>query len=309
MRKTKMSCLVIGLVSLVSGCGENNPEVESGGSQSEEIKSTEALVQSKPMKENSPPTHPDFNLKEISVEPKKVDVPAHIAEVNLDIQRIIAASADPARKIWNRYFQIALAQREANELVREENLWDELTAKLSVGKLPTLFYHEGEEENMELIKGLYGLYIASVVASSKGGDELFDFVEERASDNATKQIDIDLFKIVVSGMLDAEGRLNGMTFKRWKKLSDAPNPVYKMLAIQVGDRLFEEKGVPAKNLNQSRLKYYKTFLKDDSQKIRIEALKGIRNQGDDLALPVLDAYLKTEYGKTDRIEAERVFGK
>jgi hypothetical protein len=110
-------------------------------------------------------------------------------------------------------------------------------------------------------------------------------------------------------MLDAEGRLDGMTFKRWKKLSDSPNPVYKMLAVQVGDRLFEEGGVSDENLNQSRLNYYQSFLKDDSQKIRIEALKGIRNLGDELAIPVLDSYLKSEYGKTDQIEAERVFGR
>lgn len=302
-----MSWLVIGLFSLLSGCSEKKPEVESGGSQSKEIKSSGTLVQSEPIKEYLPPTHPDFDLEEIPVAPKKVDVPAHISEVNLDIRKIIAASADPARRIWDKYYQIALAQREANELVQKEILWNQLTEKLGGEKLPTLFYHEGEGKNMDLIKGLYGLYLASFVSSSKGGDELFYFIEERAGDNATKQIDLDLFKIVISGMLDAEGRLDGMTFNRWKTLSDSPNPVYKMLAIQVGDRLFEERGVSAENLNQRRLSYYESFLRDDFQKIRIEALKGIRNLGDELALPVLDAYLKSEYGKTDRIEAERVF--
>jgi hypothetical protein len=309
MRKTKMSWLVIGFFSLLSGCDEKKTKVESGESQTKETKSVGALIISKAIKEDMPPTHPDFGLKEIPVAPKKVDVPVHIAEVNLDIQKIIAASADPARKIWDKYYQISLAQREANEIVQKETLWDQLAEKLGGEKLPTLFYHEGKEENMDLIKGLYGLYLASFVASSKGGGELFDFIEERAGDNATKQIDIDLFKIVVSGMLDAEGRLDGMTFKRWKKLSDSPNPVYKMLAVQVGDRLFEEGGVSDENLNQSRLNYYQSFLKDDSQKIRIEALKGIRNLGDELAIPVLDSYLKSEYGKTDQIEAERVFGR
>lgn len=304
-----MNRLVIGSLLLLSGCNEKKTEFESGGSQSKEVKSVEISGQNKPVQQDLAPPHPDFDLKEIPVVPNKVDVPEHIAEVNLDIQRIMAASTDPARRIWEKYYQIAIAQRGANEVVRAETLWDQLTNNFSSEKLPTLFYHKEEGENMALKKALYGLYLASFVSSSKGGVELFDFIEERADDNTTKQIDLDLFKIIISGMLDAEGRLDGMTFKRWKQLSESPNPVYKMLAIQVGDRLFEESGISAENIIQSRLKYYEAFLKDDSQKIRIEALKGIRNLGDELALPVLDAHLKSEHGATDRIEAERVFGK
>jgi hypothetical protein len=307
MRKSEINRLLIGSFLLLAGCNEKKPEMESGEIQKAEMKNVEISQPIKPIKENLEPANPDFDLKEIPVAPKTVDVPKHIAEVNLDIQKITSASANPARKIWDKYFQIAITQEDANEVVPAEILWNQLTKKLHSEKLPALFYNVKEDESIELKKGLYGLYLASFISSAEGGDALFDFIEKRAGDKIVKTIDLDLFKILISGMIDAEGRLDKMSFNRWSELSKSSNPVYRMLAIQVGDRLFEENGSTSENLSQSRLKYYKAFLKDNSQELRIEALKGIRNLGNELALPVLDVYLKSEYGETDRIEAERVF--
>ena len=292
---------------MLAGCNEKKPEMESGEIQKAEIKNVETSEPMKPIKDNLEPENPDFDLKEIPVAPNKVDVPEHIAEVNLDIQKITSTSANPARKIWDKYFQIAITQKDANEVVPAEILWNQLTQKLHSEKLPALYYNIKEDESIELKKGLYGLYLASFISSAEGGVELFDFIEKRAGDKTVKKIDLDLFKILISGMTDAEGQLDEMSFKRWGELSKSSNPVYKMLAIQVGDRLFEEGGIVSENLSQSRLRYYEAFLKDDSQKLRIEALKGIRNLGNELALPVLDVYLKSEYGEMDRIEAEKIF--
>lgn len=267
----------MGAFLLLAGCNDKKPEMESGKIQKAEIKSFYA--------------------------------PEHIAEVNLDIQKITSTSSNPAREIWDKYFQITITQKNATRVVPDEILWDQLAQKLHSEKLPSLFYTIKENESIELKKGLYGLYLASFISSAEGGAELFDFIEKRASDETVKEIDLDLFKILISSMIDAEGRLDEMSFNRWGELSKSSNPVYKMLAIQVGDLLFEEGGIVSGNLKRSRLKYYEAFLKDDSQKLRMEALKGIRNLGDELALPVLDVYLKSEYGEIDRIEAERIFKK
>jgi hypothetical protein len=307
MRKSKINKILIGLFLLLAGCNGKKPEIKSGEIQKAEIKNVKASEAKEPTEGNLETAHTDFDLKEIPVVPKNVDVPEHIAEVNLDVKKITSASANPARKVWDKYFQIAITQQISNEVVPVEVLWDQLSQKLRSEKLPALFYRIKKDESIEMKKGLYGLYLASFISSVEGGGALFDFIEERASDKTVKKIDLDLFKILISGMTDVEGRLDKMSFNRWGELSKSFNPVYKMLAIQIGDRLFEEGGIITQNLSQSRLKYYEAFLKDDSKKLRIEALKGIRNLGNELALPVLDQYLKGEYGETDRIEAERVF--
>lgn len=307
MRKSAIRKLLLGSILLLAGCNEPPPKIDSSETTNAEPNNFESEKPTDSIEGNTEISHPDFDLIEIPIAQNHINVPRHIAEVNSDIQKISSESANPARKIWDKYFQIAITQKQANEIVPADVLWERLTQKLESDKLPTPFYNVKEGESINLKIGLYGLYLASFISSSEGGAELFDFIEMRAVDRAVKAIDLDLFKILISGMIDSEGRLDKMYFDRWGELSKSSNPVYKMLAIQIGDRLFEENGIAPENLIQRRLRYYEPYLKDDSRKLRIEALKGIRNLGDELALPVLDAYLKGEYGEADRIEVESIF--
>ena len=319
--------MVTGVFLLLVGCNKNETETSSDNlpnnethlkqaSEKKEVENTakkgdKQATQIAPKTPKPPTPSPSgFVLKEIPVEQKEAKVPKHIAEVNSEFREILKTSNSPALDAWNKYYQIATAEASGAEVVQTDELWGELLKKISTKRIPNSFYQEKAGANIELQKSLYGLYLASHLSSSAGGDQLFKFIENRAGDETVKQIDLDLFKIIVAGMNQAEGSLDKMNFDQWQKLSKLENPVYKMLAIQVGRRLSQEGRVgigSPDELNQKRLNYYKSFLNDKSQKLRLEALKSIRGLGEDLASPVLAAYRKGTYGEADQAEIGEIF--
>lgn len=329
MRKSKIEAIgvVTGAFLLLVGCNKNEPETSSDNlpnnethlKQASEIKKIEntaekgdkQATQIAPKTPKQPTSSPSgFVLKEISVEQKEAKTPKHIAEVNSEFREILKTSNNPALDAWNKYYQIATAEVSGAGVVQRDELWDELSKKISTKRIPNSFYQEKEGKDREFQKSLYGLYLASHLSSSAGGNQLFKFIGNRAEDKTVKQIDLDLFKIIFAGMTQAEGSLNKMNFDQWQTLSELENPVYKMLAIQVGGHLSQEGGVgtgSSDELSQRRLSYYKSFLNDKSQKLRLEALKSIRGLGGDLISPVLDAYREGAYGEADQAEVGEIF--
>lgn len=309
---------------LLNGCDKKRPGVEGSEGQPKKDLGAEKVEQNKPTKEklvientsssedSEPPVvHPDFDLREVPVEQKELDVPDHISEVNSDIQKILGEPGNPALNVWGKYYPLAMDEVGSSEEIKSDNIWERLLQKIGAKEIPNAFYDDRDNEDLDLQKALYGLYLASYLSSSEGGSELFSFIKSRAADKTVRELDIDLYRIVVSGMAHAGNRLDGMNFDQWQKLSEAANPVYKMLAIQVGYRLLD-KDVSAEDsagLNQRRLRYYESFLGDESKMLRMEALKSVRNLGNEFTSQVLDAYQEGPYGEADQLEVDKIFGK
>lgn len=305
-----MRKVTIGVFILLAACNEKNPEKGVGESRSKPSATTPVSDVSQSERESGSVESGNFELKELPAKQPNVDTPQHIHEVNFDVQEIISSSVDPSLAIWNKYYHILMGEKESVEIIPPDVLWNRLSKELGAERFPSHLYLENE--NVSLQKSLYGLYLATFISSSNGGSELFDFIQERAGDGITKQIDLNLYKIIVAGMTDADGPLNQMSFQQWEKFSDSPNPVYRMLAVQVGSRLFEEDEVSNESpeiANRHRLEYYSSFLDDESQKIRLEAIIGVKQLGKELSLPLIDDYLKGEYGESDRDAVNKIFGK
>ncbi len=317
--------MVTGVFLLLVGCDKNEAETSSDsppnsgthlkrGNTKKDVEDTESkgdkqATQVAPKTpRSSNPSPPGFVLKEIPVEQKGVKVPKHIAEVNSEFREILETSSSPVLDAWNKYYPTA--ESRGAEVVQTGEVWDDLLEKISTERIADSFYQEKAGIDIEFQKSLYGLYLASHLSSSTGGGQLFRFIENRAGDETVKQIDLDIFKIIIAGMNQSDRGLGKMHFDQWQKISRQENPVCKMLAIQVGGHLSRkgeaEAGSPDE-LNRRKLDYYKSFLNDKSKKIRLEALKSIRNLGENLASPVLDAYRKGVYGETDRAEIGEIF--
>lgn len=250
-----------------------------------------------------------FELKEIPVEQNSVEVPKVVSEVNQDIKKIIQSSERPASEVWKKYFRIAITDNELNAILDDRDIWQQLADKLNTGKMPSIMYEETEDQSSVGKRGLYGLYLASVLSSSNGGEELYALMKERASDPAAKNIDLEIYKTVVAGITDVDNRPSKLYLEEWEQFSESTNPVYKMLAIQLGRFLTNKQASfsTTEERNQELGRYYDSFLKDQSQEIRLEALRAIQNLGEEVSLPIVETYRRTNFGAEDKAALDSMF--
>ncbi len=306
MRKTKIIFFVV-FLSLLTGCKKKSQEVSAPNTPSKSDKELSKVIPRPSPEVNQ--IESQFELKEIPVEQNSVEVPKVVSEVNQDIKKIIQSSERPASEVWKKYFRIAITDNELNAILDDRDIWQQLADKLNTGKMPSIMYEETEDQSSVGKRGLYGLYLASVLSSSNGGEELYALMKERASDPAAKNIDLEIYKTVVAGITDVDNRPSKLYLEEWEQFSESTNPVYKMLAIQLGRFLTNKQASfsTTEERNQELGRYYDSFLKDQSQEIRLEALRAIQNLGEEVSLPIVETYRRTNFGAEDKAALDSMF--
>lgn len=319
-RPLKLSVYALSGLFLVFGCKskveknleENRPRASKRVHHREDVTARKSNLKSS-----------RFVLQEVPIKQNNVDLPDHVLRVNQQFASAIEShfsnegnlDASVVPKLWNSYLE---------KVLRSEGLMAALDSEMSIrshleNSQKKEIYRElssldGGDLSIEDRENLYGGYMAVAFSASNGAGTFDQFFALRANEEVARKVDLYLYRIALSGLGYLKHKENSPRLNHWQVYAGAKNPIYRLLALQMGDQFYPtdiiveetntEKG--RKKLHRERGIYYTHFLNDSSKFIRIEALRNIAALDWEIAQEVLGAHRENKYGEEDYNEIERL---